>query len=129
MDGNCGNSSMKTLQNGLSDYIGVCNTIMDANTERFPFAHIWQALEEELAGRLIEYRVAQHQKQACLTAIFIDRKIRVITRPQCNSAMRIPKVFDWPYIQSVLDKPARYIANPTLIDWCLDINSNVVHLR
>ncbi|WP_262695710.1 hypothetical protein [Kordiimonas aquimaris] len=129
MDGNYDSSSTMMLQNGLSDYIGVCNTIMSANTERFPFAHIWQALEEELAGRLIEYRVTQDQNLACLTAIFIDQKIRIINRPQCNAGMRIPKTFDWLYIQSVIDKPARYIANPTLIDWCLDTDTNVIRLR
>lgn len=129
MDGNYDSSSTTTLQSGLNDYISVCNTIMGANTERFPFAHMWQALEEELAGRLIEYRVFEDKNQACLTAIFIDQKIRIINRPHCNSGMRISKTFEWPYIRSVIDMPARYIANPTLIDWCLDTHTNVVRLR
>lgn len=113
------------LQEGLLDYIGICNTIMEANTARFPYAHIWHALEDELAGRLIDYQVTCHSERASTTAIFIDRKIRIINRPQCNLADRITKKFDWDYIYGVLQKPARYIANPMLIDWSLRIETGV----
>ena len=114
-----------SLSDKLVNYIGICNTIMSANTERFPYAHIWHALEEELAGRLIEYQVSTQDQDAQITAVFIDNKIRLINRPECNCAERIIKNFHSGYIDKVLAMPERYIANPMLIDWNLNITAKV----
>ena len=117
-----------TLHSSLSAYIALCNDVIDANQSRFPFAQIWRALEAEIAGRPIEYSVIHGLETAKITATFIDLKINIVSTPPLKKWPQVTQKIDWLYMISVLEKPAKFIANPALIDWNIKINNKVVQL-
>lgn len=129
MQDNSNDNTNEELRTFLCRYIEVCNDVMEANEARFPFAQVWRALEAELAGRPIEYSVKKDKQRADVSAIFIDGKIRLIKQPDNKRNPAIPKPIDWHYLNAVLEKPARFIANPSLVDWYVAVNEKASFLR
>lgn len=128
MQANCNNQSEIPLYNSLCTYIVLCNDIIGANQTRFPFRQIWQALEAEIAGRPIEYTVIRGAESAWATATLIDFKITLITSTTRSKWPAITQKIEWPYMSKVLENPAKFIANPALVDWNMKIDNKVVQL-
>ncbi len=116
------------LHNCLCSYILICNDILNANKNRFPFTQMWHALEEKIAGRPIEYSVTRDDKHTALTAILTQLEIKPVTLPCTPNWLAVTQKIDWGYMSCVLDNPARYIANPALVDWNMKIDDKVVRL-
>lgn len=116
------------LYNSLCDYISICNDVMEANRTRFPFTQIWHALEAEVAERPIEYSVAHLGKTAKLTATIIDLRIKLVSSPSNTRWPEITQKIDWPYMASVLKNPQRFIANPVLLNWNVQLSNKIVQL-
>ncbi len=107
------------LLGGLQQYLSVCNTVVVCNKERFPFAQIWRAMEDRLAGQVIEFVVADHEEEGQQWVVFSSGEIRRLEDPPRRSDRTsvMTKKVTLPYLLAVLDDPPRYIANPALIDW------------
>lgn len=103
----------------LGRYIAVCNDIIACNRQRFPFAQIWRALEDKLAGKPVEFVVARHEEDGQQWAVFLDGEIRLVDGSAANLGLLKAgtKKVALSYLKAVLDDPSRYIANPALIDW------------
>lgn len=128
MQANLENSSEVILRDSLCTYISICNDVIDANKTRFPFIQMWRALETEIAGRTIEYSVVRDESLAKITATFIDLKINIIPSTPVKKWPQVTQKIEWPYMSFVLEKPAKFIANPTLMNWNLKIDDKVVQL-
>lgn len=128
MQANRNNQTNVTLYDSLCSYIALCNEVMDANQTRFPYIQIWRALESEIAGRPIEYSVVRDTECARVTASFVDLKINITPSCKMNGWPNVTHKFEWPYMSSVLNKPAKFIANPALVDWNIKIDTTVVQL-
>lgn len=117
-----------TLQENLCSYLALCNEIIDANQRRFPYVQIWRALEAEIARKQIEYSVKRGLETAKITATFIDLKFTIIPSPAPRKRPEATQKIDWHYMSNTLDKPAKFIANPALVDWNVKIDATVVQL-
>ena len=114
------------LEGKLLCYVAVCNEILAANETRFPYAHIWRAIEGEVADKYIEFIVAKGCEKAHVYMQFLRCRMSVINRPFESDCRVISKTLDWPYVHEVTRNPPRYIANPALIDWDWVVGTNVV---
>jgi len=128
MQANRENLPEATLRDSLCKYISICNDVIDANKTRFPFIQMWRALEIEIAGRTIEYSVTRDQDIAKISATFTDLKINIVPTRTSKKWPQVTQKIEWPYMSSVLKKPAKFIANPTLMDWNLRIDDKIVQL-
>lgn len=111
--------NVRDLEADLGRYLIICNNIISCNKERFPFAQIWRALEERLAGKPLEFVVARHEDDGGQWAVFLEGEVRLVDRASTNlGALKAgTKKVALPYLDAVLDDPSRFIANPALIDW------------
>ncbi len=97
----------------LETYIKVCNDVIHANKDRFPYAQIWQAAEQSLLGRCFRFEVTQGEANTSFVASFYDGHIYPVeTDMVCHTVL-----FTLEYLQDVIKHPEKYIENPSLIDW------------
>ena len=116
------------VEGALLYYVAICNEILAANENRFPYAHIWRALEDKLAGNFIEFFVVKDGTEVRVPAQFLKGRIRVIDAAFRGNRETVSKAVDWIYLQEVINNPLRYIANPALIDWDWITGTNVTQL-
>lgn len=103
----------------LKNYLAVCNMVVASNKERFPFAQIWRAMENHLEGRAIKFVISGHEKQVSQWVMLSKGRIKYFDSPPLcvyRSKTLVKKV-PLPYLQTVLENPQHYMANPALIDW------------
>jgi hypothetical protein len=103
------------IQELFQQYLEVCNKAMEANGERFPYKHLWEAAEK-----------LQDPAGMCLT-VYDDE-------PKCHYQLKIHdkhlEVTDqasaWPdeswgvktsYLRHVVANPDTYINEPQKLDW------------
>lgn len=128
MQARCKDETEITLHSSLCSYVALCNDVIDANQTRFPYVQIWRALESEIAGQPIEFSVNRGLETAKISATFIDLKISIISAPTLKKWPKVTQKIDWLYMASVLEKPAKFIANPALVDWNIKIDNKIVQL-
>jgi len=119
---------MTELLTNLYAYIAICNEILDANKNRFPFTQMWQALEAEIAGRPIEFSVTRNNECATAMAIFAQCQLNLIDLSGSKKWPAAKQQIEWAYMARVLENPAKFIANPSLVDWNLKIDDKIVPL-
>lgn len=100
----------------LERYLDICNQVMRKNRDRFPYNQIWQAGEEALSGRSVQFTIVDDAPKAqcrvTLESNEINGEIGQDTKDE-PPVMRLSTT----YIEDVVANPKKYIENPSLIDW------------
>ncbi|MCB2081765.1 MAG: hypothetical protein H6908_01745 [Hyphomicrobiales bacterium] len=95
-------------------YLEVCNKAMDANKDRFPYKHIWEAVEKVLADKEIEIRVIDDQPKAAYTLRIGNHHIEIANgEKHSDDGWKVSTS----YLKEVVEHPEEYIRNPAKIDW------------
>lgn len=97
----------------LESYVGVCNDVINANKNRFPYGEIWQAAEENLLGHCFQFEVTGKDILTSCPCIFHTGRIFPIEANRACMTVR----FTGDYVKSVVEDPESYIQNPALINW------------
>ncbi|WP_020400871.1 hypothetical protein [Kordiimonas gwangyangensis] len=98
----------------LEQYLEVCNQVLEANRNRFPFNRIWEAAEASLAGRSVAFAVVDDEPKASCVVRLCGQHIETADAGDENPpATRLSKQ----YIDDVVAHPDKYIEDPSLIDW------------
>ncbi len=98
----------------LEAYLEICNRVLEANRDRFPFSRIWEAGEEALCGRAVALAVVDEEPKASCVVRLENRHIEATEPPdEVPPVTRISKR----YVDDVIAHPEKYIADPSLIDW------------
>jgi hypothetical protein len=98
----------------LLQYINVCNQVLAANQDRFPYNRIWQAQEADMQGRSVEFVVVDDMPKASCAVEMNGDRIRLIEEDQNAELIKRLSLFE---ISAVIQNPEKYIADPSLIDW------------
>lgn len=111
---------MKTVKENLEEqarleaYLEICNKVLEANRDRFPFSRIWEAGEAALKGRTIALAVVDDEPKASCVVRLENKHIEAAEPPEeCPPVTRLSKQ----YVEDVVAHPEKYIADPSLIDW------------
>ncbi len=108
-------------QRMLMTYLEVCNKVMLANRDRFPYRQIWAASEKALRGNpVILTLVTDSAKASCRVAMDKSAiKVHPLASACVPSCCQVPAVHAVAadYVEDVLSDPDRYVADPSLINW------------
>lgn len=105
----------------LLRYVDVCNKVLSANRQRFPYRQIWSAGEHALSGRSVV--LALHDDGAlarCIVAMgeaSISVEMLEPSQPPCQCQTLTVYPVKLSYVLEVITEPDRYIADPSLINW------------
>ena len=98
----------------LQQYLEICNRVLEANRDRFPFNRIWEAGEAALKGRSVALAVVDEEpKASCVVRLENQHIEEAEATGDGPPTTRISKQ----YIEDVLAHPDKYIDDPSLIDW------------
>jgi hypothetical protein len=98
----------------LEAYLEICNKVLEANRDRFPFSRIWEAGEAALKGRTVALAVVDDEPKASCVVRLENKHIEATEEGgECPPVTRLSKQ----YVEDVLAHPDKYIADPALIDW------------
>ncbi|WP_417449974.1 hypothetical protein [Kordiimonas sp.] len=98
----------------LERYLDICNRVLDANQDRFPYNRIWAAGEAALEGRPVALAVVDEEPRAhCVVKLEGHHIEAAEGGGEAPPVSRLSKK----YIEDVLANPDKYIADPSLIDW------------
>ncbi|MCK0068263.1 MULTISPECIES: hypothetical protein [Kordiimonas] len=104
---------MTALEKLLESYVTVCNDVISANRDRFPYGQIWEAAEQKLFGRCFRFEINVEGRLEFYSCTLHDGRIY----PLQSEAACLTVRFTEDYVRSVVDNPAKFIENPTLINW------------
>ena len=98
----------------LERYLQVCNAVLDANKDRFPYSRIFEASEAALEGRAVELALVDEEPKArCVVTLSHSHIERASDGADPAPVSRISAAT----VADVLANPEKYIADPSLIDW------------
>ncbi|MFC3052764.1 hypothetical protein [Kordiimonas pumila] len=112
-----GNINVSGLEEYLANYVRVCNYVLEANENRFPFLEIWRAGEESLTGMSIEFSTSNQSETAVYAVVFHQKRLNSIGPALAACLPKHHKKLHFDYVLAVLTEPYKYITNPSLIDW------------
>ena len=99
--------------NLLESYVAVCNDVISANRDRFPYGQIWEAAEQSLFGRCFRFEITGGETNRFCPCTFHEGRIYPIQSESACMTVR----FSEDYVRSVVEHPEKFIDNPTLINW------------
>ncbi len=113
--------SQKPYRDILLRYVDVCNKVMSANRQRFPYRQIWSAGEHALSGRSVVLALHDDGTLARCVVAMGEASISVEMVNPSQSPCQCQQLTVYPvklgYVLEVITEPDRYIADPSLINW------------
>ncbi|WP_262690373.1 hypothetical protein [Kordiimonas aestuarii] len=105
-------------QRRLEQYLDICNRVLAANRDRFPYNRIWEAGEAALKGRTVAIALVDDEPRASCVVKLKDHHIEAAETGGAAGDQPPVSRLSTRYIDDVLANPEKYIKDPSLIDWC-----------
>lgn len=114
-------ASVEPYQELLQAYLDICNKVLAANRDRFPYRQIWSAGEEALSGRTVILSLHDDVPKAhCLVAFgesHISTEVLAAETLHLHKERLPVHAVRLTYLLDVVAEPDKYVADPSLINW------------
>lgn len=105
----------------LLRYVSICNKVLAANRDRFPYRQIWSAGEHALSGKSVILALYDNGLRAHAIVAMGENAITVEqiepAKMLANNRSLSAHPVQMDYVMDVVAKPDRYVADPSLINW------------
>ncbi len=105
----------------LLRYVRICNKVLAANRDRFPYRQMWSAGERALSGKPVVLALYNNGLRAYAVVAMGENAITVENIEPAKMAAENRLLPTYPvqmdYVMDVVAKPDRYVADPSLINW------------
>lgn len=99
----------------FEQYLAICNEAMKQNKDRFPYKHIWEAVERLKRGEDIDLTIYDDEPKSHYRVQIKDNHIDVIDvdHEDKHQGWKLTSS----YLRKVVEHPQEYIDHPAKLDW------------
>lgn len=113
--------SSEPYQQLLHAYLDICNKVLAANRDRFPYRQIWTAGQEALSGRPVILSLHDDVPKAHCAVEIGEHHIsaEAVQHHELHARKQSSPVHTvrLTYLLEVVAEPDKYVADPSLINW------------
>ncbi|MGE0754250.1 MAG: hypothetical protein AB7L92_03720 [Alphaproteobacteria bacterium] len=100
----------------FSEYLKVCNQVLEKNKDRFPYKQLWDTTEKICSDQDIKMAIYDDRPKECLSLTIKGTQLQA--KPcQDDGVCKYAWRMNYSYLKNVVDKPEEYIKHPAKLDW------------
>jgi hypothetical protein len=100
----------------LNSFLEIYNRSMTANRDKFPYCHIWRAVEHKTPDLGVGFVLMDDRPKACCHISLVDGELKKLAYMDDNNPPPARTV-RMSYVEEVVKSPEKYIADPSLLNW------------